>query len=66
MLSTYCGSFSQRQFRKHIAECGVCWKDAQGRSDLDFDPSNVLNPDQQTESDRLLAAMIESRKNLKP
>lgn len=44
VLSTYCGSFSQRAFKKHIAECGVCWDDAQGRIDLDFDPSDVPNP----------------------
>jgi hypothetical protein len=45
MISTYCGSFSQRGFKKHIAECGVCWNDAQGRFDLEFDPSEVSNPE---------------------
>ena len=45
MLSTYCGSFSQRAFKQHIATCGVCWNDAQQRIDLTFDPSNVPDPE---------------------
>lgn len=43
-ISTYCGSFSQRRFREHIAGCGVCWEDAQERSDLEFDPRFVARP----------------------
>jgi len=55
MLSTYCGSFTQRGFKRHIAECGVCWNDAQSRDDLDFDPASVPKPDEkntQPETDR--------------
>lgn len=40
-ISTYCGSFSQRGFKKHIAECSVCYSDALGRTDLDFNPEDV-------------------------
>ena len=51
MLSTLCGGMSQRAFKKHIAECGVCWSDAQGRIDLEFDPSKVPNPNEEEEDD---------------
>jgi hypothetical protein len=44
-LATNCGSFSQAGFKKHIAECAPCWDDAQTRSDLDFDPSTIANPE---------------------
>jgi hypothetical protein len=44
MLSTYCGSMTQEQFREHIETCGVCWEDAQSRTDLDFDAGQVSNP----------------------
>jgi hypothetical protein len=43
-LSTYCGSFSQEEFAEHIRECEVCWQDAQGRFDLDFNPSDIPEP----------------------
>jgi hypothetical protein len=35
---------SQREFRKHIADCKVCWRDAQERIDLDFDPGTIPEP----------------------
>jgi len=44
MISTYCGSFSQEEFRKHIEECEVCFTDAEGRSDLDFSTEMVWDP----------------------
>ena len=45
MISTYCGSMTQAEFRKHIRECGICWLDAQGRFfNLEFDPSAIRQP----------------------
>ena len=43
-LNTYCGSRSQKAFRKHIAECGICWAEAQDRHDLTFDAARVCDP----------------------
>jgi hypothetical protein len=43
-ISSYCGSFTQRQFKKHIGECAVCYADAFARCDLDFNPEEVLDP----------------------